>query len=204
MGRNRERLTEIADACFAAGTRAIVAVSDIKQTATLKDSVDQIINELGGLNYVINCAGIYEWVKGHEGDLDTWDEVLDINLRTTYHLARHALPEINKSPGGAVIKIGSIASSYSGAGAYVTSNRGLDGYMDALFEDVREYGTKVCTIRPGFVNTTLVARVDGLHPDSMIQPADIAHAVLFVVTMPATACPTEIKIRPQRSPYKKP
>lgn len=200
MGRSRERLAEIADACSDAGARAIVAESDITQTETLKDSIDQVILDLDGLNYLINCAGVYESAKGDEGDLNTWDAVLDTNLRSTYHLTRHALPQINKSPNGAVIKIGSIPASYSGGGAYLATTRGLDGYMDALFEDVREYGTKVCTIRPGFVNTPM-GGAKGMNLDLKIQPADIAYTVLFVLTMPATACPTEITIRPQRSPY---
>ena len=74
------------------------------------------------------------------------------------------------------------------------------GFAEALFEDVRESGTKVCTIRPGFVNTSMAAS-DRLDPALMIQPEDIARAVLFVLTMPETACPTEITMRPQRSPY---
>jgi NADP-dependent 3-hydroxy acid dehydrogenase YdfG len=69
-----------------------------------------------------------------------------------------------------------------------------------LFEDVREFGTKVCTIRPGYVNTPMV-RSGGVDRDRMIQPDDIARTVLFVLTMPETACPTEITIRPQRTPY---
>jgi NADP-dependent 3-hydroxy acid dehydrogenase YdfG len=203
MGRSREKLTETANACAEAGTPAIPVVCDIAQTTTIEGAVRQAIEALDGLNYLINCAGAYERSKSDEGNLENWDQVLDVNLRGTYHLARHALSEINKSPGGAIIKIGAIPSSYSGAGAFLATTRGLDGYADALFEDVREHGTKVCTIRPGFVNTSMAAMAapDRLDPALMIQPDDIARTVLFVLTMPETACPTEIAIRPQRSPY---
>lgn len=202
MGRKEEKLTQTAKACADAGTRASPIVCDIAQTANIGGAVRQAITALDGLNYLINCAGAYELAKAHDADLAIWDQVLNVNLRATYHLTRHALPEINKSPGGAVIKIGSIPSSYSGAGAFLSTTRGIDGYADALFEDVREYGTKVCVIRPGFVNTSLVAS-DRLDPSRMVQPEDIAQTVLFVLTMPDTACPTEITIRPQRSPYLK-
>ena len=202
MGRNREKLMETAQACADAGTPAAPVVCDIARTASIEGAVQQAIQDLAGMNYLVNCAGAHVLAKGHDVDLAAWDRVLDVNLRATIHLARHALPEINKSPGGAVVKIGSVASSYSGAGAFLATTRGLDGYADALFEDVREYGTKVCVIRPGFVNTPLVAS-DRLDPARMIQPDDIARTVLFVLAMPATACPTEITIRPQRSPYLK-
>jgi NADP-dependent 3-hydroxy acid dehydrogenase YdfG len=194
IGRRQESLSETAKACAEAGTEAIPVVCDIAQTATIEGALRQAIEVLGGLNYLINCAGVYERSKADEGDLSTWDRILDINLRATYHLARHALPVINQSPGGAVIKVGSLTSSYSGGGAFQTTTRGLDGYSGALFEDVREYGTKVCTIHPGFVR---------LDRALMIQPEDIARTVRFVLTMPETACPTEIIIRPQRSPYLK-
>ena len=92
-------------------------------------------------------------------------------------------------------------ASAAGAGMRLAVYRALAGYAEALFEDVRESGTKVCTIRPGFVNTSLAAS-DRLDPALMIQPDDIARTVLFVLTMPETACPTEITIRPQRSPYR--
>ncbi len=203
MGRSHEGLIEIANACAEAGTAAFPVVCDIAQMETIESAVRQIVDTLGGLNFLVNCAGFYQKTTADEGALETWDRVLDVNLKGTYHLARHALPEINKSPGGAIIKIGAIPSSYSGAGAYLATTRGLDGYADALFEDIREYGTKVCIIRPGFVNTSLAvaASDDRLDPALMIQPEDIARTVLFVLTMPETACPTEITIRPQRSPY---
>lgn len=205
MGRSGNKLKDTAKACAEAGTQAIPIVCDIAQTSTVEGAVHRAIQALNGLNYLINCAGVYERSKADDGDMQTWDQILDVNLRATYHLARYALPEINKSPGGAVIKIGSFPSSYSGAGAFLATTRGLDGYADALFEDVREYGTKVCTIRPGFVNTAMavMAASGRVNPDLLIQPDDIARTVLFVLTMPGTACPTEITLRPQRSPYLK-
>jgi NADP-dependent 3-hydroxy acid dehydrogenase YdfG len=200
MGRSREKLEETAKACVAARTTTMSVVCDLAQSYSIEGAVREAIDGLGGLNFVINCAGAYELSRGDDGDLSAWDKIIDINLRGTYHIARHALPEINKSPGGAMIKIGSLSVSYSGAGAYLTTTRGLDGYADALFDDVREYGTKVCTIRPGFVNTPMVAS-DRLDRSRMVQPEDIARTVLFVLKMPGTTCPTEINLRPQRSPY---
>ena len=71
-----------------------------------------------------------------------------------------------------------------------------------LFEDVREYGTKVCSINPGFVNTSMV-NPERLNPELMMQPSDIARAVHFVLSTSEKVCPTEIVMQPQRSPWKK-
>lgn len=201
IGRDKIRTTKAAETCTKAGTAAIPIICDISRIDDLEAMARQAISKLGGLNYLVNCSGVHIKAKAHEADLASWDEKLNINFRAIYHLARHTLPEINKNPGGAIINIGSITSAYSGAGLHLAVKRALSGYAEALFEDVREHGTKVCTIHPGYVNTSM-ARSDRLDPEKMIQPEDIAQAILFVLGMPSTACPTEITIRPQYSPYR--
>ena len=201
VGRNDDALSEVASKCQEFGPQAIPIKFDISDVPSIQEMVEDTIDKLGGLNFLINCAGIHKSGKSYEVDLSAWDTMLDTNLRATYHLARYALPEINKSPGGAVIKIGSIAGAYAGGGLHLASTHGIEGYGKAMFEDVREFGTKVCIIRPGFVKTSM-SNSERLNSELMIQPEDIARTVLFVLTMPSTACPTDIEIRPQRSPYK--
>ena len=201
VGRNQSSLSAVAQRCAAAGAAAYPMVCDIARVETIEAMVTSAIEQLGGLNYLVNCAGISPHGKLHEGDLADSEAILNTNLRAHLYLARYALPEINRQPGGAVIKIGSVNHPYSGVNTYLASNRGGEGLAEAIFEDVREFGTRVCTIRPGWVNTPLV-QDDDVDPALMIQPEDIAHTVLYVLSMPQTACPTEITILPQRSPYR--
>ena len=201
LGRSESSLEEASEACAKQGTPGIPFIFDIAHLDQIEQVVSEIVDKLGGLNFLINCAGIYEGGPVHEIDVNKWDKKLDINLRAHYYFVRYAAPEINKQPGGAIIKIGSVASSYPGGGMALASTRAQDGYMSGVFEDVREYGTKACVIRPGFVNT-LMSRSDNLDSDLMIQPDDIAHTVIYVLSMSATGCPTEIVILPQRSPYR--
>lgn len=77
-------------------------------------------------------------------------------------------------------------------------------YYFGFSSDVREYGIKVCSIMPGFVNTPMIN--DGsqkLDFDKCIQSEDIAEGVLYILRTPYNVCPTEIKYRPQYSPYTK-
>ena len=201
LGRNEAMLERVAGNCRDAGADAIAVGCDIADIGGIEAVVKDAIGTLGGLNYLVNCAGISRSGKLHENDLSGSDAILDTNLRAHMYLVRYAVPEINKSPGGAVIKIGAVNHPYSGVNTYLAANRGGEGYAEALFEDVREFGTRVCTVRPGWVNTPLVASVDGIDPDLMIQPDDIAQTVLFVLTLPVTACVTELTVLPQRSPY---
>ena len=150
---------------------------------------------------MIHCAGDYKKAAADDCDLETWDKILDVNLRSTYHFARYLLPEINKTPNGAVIRINSSDAPHAGIGIQTIRKRGIDGYMQVLFEDMREYGTKDCTINPGFVNTSMV-NAERLNPELMIQPNDIADVVEFVLSTSKTICPTEINVQPQRTPWK--
>jgi NADP-dependent 3-hydroxy acid dehydrogenase YdfG len=138
--------------------------------------------------------------KTHTADINLGEAIINTNLNAHLHLARYCLGEINKQPGGAVIKIGAVNHPYSGVNTYLTAKRGAEGLAEALFEDVREFGTKICTIKPGYANTPLAQSVD-LDSRLMIQPVDIAQTIIHVISTSATVCPTEIVLLLQRSPY---
>lgn len=201
VGRNKDALNTVAQTCNEAGAESFPLHCDIAQIDSIESTVKTAIDRLDGLHYLINCAGMSAKEKLHETDLISSDAILNTNLRAHLYFARYSLPEINRNVSGAVIKIGSINHPYSGVNTYLAANLGLDGLAEAMFEDVRESGTKVCTIKPGWVNTPLVVSEE-IDPALMIQPEDIAQTVLFVLSLPETACPTEIKILPQRSPYR--
>ena len=200
VGRNKAALDNITGICKDAGAKTFPLICDISRVDTIQNTVNSAIERLDGLNYLINCAGISAREKLHETDLASSLAILDTNLRAHLFFARYALPEINRNSGGAVIKIGSVNHPYSGANTYTASNQGGEGLAAVMFEDVREFGTRVCTIKPGWVNTALV-QSDSIDSALMIQPDDIARTVMFVLSMPNTACPTEITLLPQRSPY---
>ncbi len=199
-GRDLGKLEATCSVCNDAGGNAVPVELDIADTDKIEGAVQAGIKQLGGLDFLINCAGVYVGGKAFEADLDAWDRMLDINFRGFTYVVRHALSHINESPCGAIVSIGSISLPYSGAGMHHASKKALSGYCESLFEDVREFGTKVCVINPGYVNTPMV-RSDHLERGRMIQPEDIARTIIFVLQMPETACPTEITLRPQRTPY---
>ena len=201
VGRDKQKLDDIFSVCSSSGTPCFTFSCDISNSSEIEKCCEKAINSLGGLNYLIHCAGAYNKASAGECDLKIWDDILDANLRSTYHFARHLLPQINKVSGGAVIRINSRDAPHKGIGIQTAQKRAIDGYMEVLFEDVREYGTKVCTINPGFVNTLMV-NPERLNPELMMQPEDISQVVQFVLSTSTTACPTEIIIQPQRSPWK--
>ena len=202
VGRRAETLEPVAARCREAGVKALVSPADVSDADSVIAMIARCIDELGGLSVVLNNAGIY--AKGSAESLapEVFERVMRVNVHGLMLVTHHALPHLLASGSGALIQIASVAgrSSFSGGAAYCASKHAVLGYTEAVFEDVRERGVKVSTICPGFVNTEMVAG-RGLMMERMIQARDVAKAALFVAEFPSTACPTEIVIRPQRSPY---
>ena len=202
VSRNVEALADTAQACRESGNPVLTLPCDLGETESIQKLVDQTTSELGGLNILVNNAGVAPTGPADSGNLEAWDQVIDINLRALMHLTRRALPEIEKASRGAVINIASMAGRrpFGGASAYCASKHGVVGFSHALFEDVRERNIKVCAVCPGFVATEMTSEMQ-LSLEKMIQPDDVAKAVEFVLTYPDNACPIEIQIMPQKSPY---
>lgn len=202
MARQAETLAPVAERCRAYGARVLALPVDVTDAEQVASAVGRCVDELGGLRVVLNNAGVY--AKGSAEVLapEVFAHVMDVNVNGLMHVTRYALPHLIAAQVGSVIQIASVAGkgSFAGGGAYCASKHAVLGYSESVFEDVREAGVKVTTLCPGFVNTEMVAG-RGLLMERMIQPSDIAKTALFVAEFPSTACPTEIVIRPQRTPY---
>ena len=204
VGREAARLQEVANECRALGVRAECYVVDLGDMKAVSQLASRAAEELGGISVLVNNAGVSVEKNIREASLDEWETTLDVNLRSVFTLTKLCLPYLEQAKKAAVITIASTASrrTYPGSTMYAASKHGVLGFSNALFEDVREAGVKVCSILPGYVNTDMHAGDKKLEPSKMIQPEDVAKAVSFVLNFPENSCPTEITIMPQRSPKK--
>ena len=117
VGRSQEKLNDIFSSCSSYGNPCFMFSCDISDMTEIKQCSENAIKSLGGLNFLIHCAGDYNKALADECDLEIWDKIIDINLRSTYHFARNVLPEINKNSGGAVIRINSRDAPHTGIGS---------------------------------------------------------------------------------------
>ena len=202
LSRRAEALEPVAERCRALGAKVEVVPTDVSDADSVARAVTRCVNQLGGLSVLINNAGIYAKGSAETLEPEVFERVMRVNVHGLMLMTHYALAPMLEAGSGAIIQIASVAgrSSFPGGAAYCASKHAVLGYTEAVFEDVRERGVKVSTICPGFVNTEMVAG-RGLMMERMIQVRDVAKAALFVAEFPDTACPTEIVIRPQRSPY---
>src|SRR5262249_13816070 len=156
IGRDANKLAAISDQL---NCPVVWQAADVGQREALAPAIEEIAHSLGGLDLLINNAGVARWVR-----IDTplataeqyWDEVLTTNLKGAFLASMAAIPHLSR-PGGRIINISSVTAFLGGHGgsiAYATSKAGLHGLTYALVRELSPLGITVNCIAPGFIEDT--------------------------------------------------
>ena len=202
--RSELELRAVAEEIKSENGEALVIPTDLTRDEDMERLVKRTLQEWGSIDVLVNNAGWGKTTPVVSARTEDWDRTFQVNLRAPMVLSRLVLPAMIEKKAGAIINISSISgkTGQANTAAYAASKFGLIGFTESLFEEVREYGVKVAAIVPGFVDTPLIPRARRLDRSKMIRPEDIAQTVLFVLSCSPGACPVEITVRPQQSPYK--
>jgi 3-oxoacyl-[acyl-carrier protein] reductase len=202
--RTRDQVEAVQNEILSQGGDALAIPTDLTMDEDIQRLVEESQAKWGAADILINNAGWGKRAPVVGALLSDWDQTFRLNLRAPMVLAKALLPNMIAKREGAVINIGSVSGKTGEANgaAYSASKFGLIGFTQSLYEEVREHSIKVAVILPGFVDTPLIPPNRQLDRSKMIQADDIAQTVLFVLTSPATCCPVEITVRPQRTPYR--
>ena len=186
------------------GGSATVVGADLTDDDAIANLVDESRRACGAVDILVNNAGWGKRATVVKARIEDWDQTFRLNLRAPMILAQRFLPAMIEKGEGAVINVGSVSgkSGEANGAAYSASKFGLIGFTQSLYEEVREHGIKVAVILPGFVDTPMIPPVKNLDRSKMIQADDVAQSVWYILNSPPTACPVEITIRPQRTPYR--
>jgi 3-oxoacyl-[acyl-carrier protein] reductase len=145
-------------------------------------------------------------VRGLNGPLhqmppESWDQVLNTNLRGAYYCIRAFAPMMIRGQSGHIVNISSLAGKnpLPNGAAYSASKWGLNGLSYSVAEELRGYKIRVSVICPGSVDTELSPHA-GKDPSKMLQPDDVAHAVAMLVTQAPQSFVSEILLRPTMKP----
>jgi 3-oxoacyl-[acyl-carrier protein] reductase len=200
--RTQEQLEQVEQEIGNRGGEAISVPADLTRDDDIECLVAAAQKTFGTVDILINNAGWGKRAPVVRANVEDWDQTFRVNLRAPMVLAKLLLPPMIAKGDGAVINIGSVSGKTGEANgaAYSASKFGLIGFTQSLYEEVREHGIKVAVILPGFVDTPMIPPNRQIDRSKMIQPDDIAQAVHYVLTSPATCCPVEITVRPQKTP----
>lgn len=155
-GRREARLRETAERIVASGGQAHVVTGDVRDAVVGPAWVEAAVGRFGGLDGLVNTAGVIGNGAIADGAIEEWDRVMDANLRSVYLVTRAAFPELVKRK-GAIVNIGSVASTrpYPNLGAYCVSKAGVRMFTQVLALEGAPHGVRANAIEPGVVVTEL-------------------------------------------------
>jgi 3-oxoacyl-[acyl-carrier protein] reductase len=201
-GRTKSTLDETARAILDAGGKTEVIPCDVTVLRQLEYAAARVDSTFGRVDILVNNAGVGGFNDAlHNLPPDEWDRILNTNLRGVYYAIRTFAPLMIREYGGHIINISSLAgkNALPRGAAYAASKWGLNGLTYSVAEELRSQNVRVSVICPGSVDTELSPHT-GKDPNKMLQPDDIAHAVVALVTQAPQSFISEILVRPTQKP----
>src|SRR6266850_1327460 len=179
-------------------------VCDVRDYEQVRALIAHTVTELGGLDILVNNAGIGIFETVEETSPEDFRAVLETNLFGVFYCCHEAIPEMRRRGGGYIINISSLAGAnpHPRMAAYNASKFGLNGFSEALMQEVRHDGIKVSYIMPGSVNTEFGGDSPGEDKSWQLQPSDIARVVIDLLHHDERSLASRIEIRPSKPPKK--
>jgi len=192
------------DAAIKQGDATIGRVCDVRDYDQVKALIEYAARELGGLDILVNNAGIGIFQTVAETSPEDFRAVLETNLNGVFYCCHQAIPEMKKRGGGYIINISSLAGAnpHPRMAAYNASKFGLNGFSEALMQEVRHDNIKVSYIMPGSVNTEFGGDTASDDKSWQLTPEDIARVVVDLLHHDDRALPSRIELRPSKPPKK--
>jgi 3-oxoacyl-[acyl-carrier protein] reductase len=202
IARGAERLEQVRAEITAQGGQALAAPADVADAPALGQIVGSAEARFGGVDVLVNNAGIGMSGPSESYSRADWQRVLDTNLTGAFIASQAVYGALRRRGGGHIVAIASGAGrqGYPRMAAYCASKFGLIGLMQSLAAEWGSDGIKVSTILPGSILTDFGGRAatDRRRDDGRkyIQPDDVADAVVFLLTQPPRAWTQEMTLWP--------
>jgi len=204
-GRRKDRLQETLAAIRKAGGEGLAVRADVSKQADVERVVAKALEGYGTVDILVNNAGIGGEDSIHEHELADWEEVMAVNLRGPFLMARAVLPSMRRQRRGHIINISSESGLeyYEGSGAYGVSKHALNALGEYIQRENQELGIRVNTICPGMVVTEMTEDSPGLVHEKCLYPEDIADLVMWLLSRRANIkIGTPILIQTMQNPWR--
>ncbi|MBA3373095.1 MAG: SDR family NAD(P)-dependent oxidoreductase [Euzebyaceae bacterium] len=206
--RRVDRIDALADKISAGGGRALTLDLDVTQEQQAHDAVGRTRADLGGLDIVVNNAGVMLLGPILDADTSDWRRMIETNVLGLMYVTNAALPRLVEQGSGDIVQVSSVAGRLAreGSGVYNASKWAVNAFSESLRQEVTARGVRVTLVEPGAVATELSdhithaeskqrvkERVTKMRP---LESSDIAAGVVYVVTQPPHVSVNEVLIRP--------
>jgi len=200
----QQGLTVVGTATTPAGAQAITdglaafpgctgVVLDVTDAPAVEALIERIVKQHGGLQVLVNNAGITRDMLAMRLKDDDWDAVLDTNLKAVFRMSRAVLRTMMKQRYGRIVNITSVVGASGNAGQcnYAAAKAGVAGMTRALARELGSRNITVNCVAPGFIETDMTAALSAEQQQALVgqiplgrlgQPSDVAHAVAYLVS----------------------
>ncbi len=208
LARRREKLEDLAKDL---GAGAEVHEVDVTDADAVREAIEAVVRERGGIDVLVNNAGYGTMDPALEADLGEWRKMVDVNLTgvlATTHAAVSHLAEAAKGQRGIadVVTVSSVAGrtvNGPGSNVYAATKHAVNAFSEALRQELAPQHVRVGLVEPGLVDTELTNSGRENTPDAssaselgLLEASDIADAVVYMVTRPRRTAVNEVLIRP--------
>lgn len=175
---------EHAPAGLAEAVNAVIGGADLANAKAASAALSQAADAMGGLDGLVNIAGGFRWETLADGDLETWDLLYTMNVKTAVAASKAALPHLLQSR-GAIVNVSAAATAKAGAGmgAYTASKSGVSRLTEALAEELKDKGVRVNAVLPTIIDTPQ-NRKDMSDADfsKWVSPGELADVIAFLLS----------------------
>jgi 3-oxoacyl-[acyl-carrier protein] reductase len=199
--RRQARLDQLIQEAEKLGTKAISVVGDAREESTALQTVKAATESFGRIDILINNTGVGNYKNLIDTSADEYDDMMDTNVRSTFLFTRHTVPVMLEQKEGTILMISSMAGIYGFAGeaVYCATKFAQVGFAQALDKELRTQGIKVGVICPGGVKTEFALgrgrTEEGVSQSKMLDPEDVAGAILLACTQSPGSRIIEIQMR---------
>ncbi|MGW0466439.1 SDR family NAD(P)-dependent oxidoreductase [Streptomyces sp. NPDC003027] len=182
--------------------RLHTSVLDVADADAVENAVTEAVDRFGGIDYLLNVAGIVHFGGIEQCTVDEWQQTLRTNLTGYFLMARSVLPHMRKAGDGVIVNMSSIWGRRPAPGtlAYSVSKYGVEGLTKCLAEEARPWGVKVSSLVLDKVDTNfrdgMAAHVsyDAEQRERMLSAEDVADATWAILTSSSRAHPSSIEL----------
>jgi NADP-dependent 3-hydroxy acid dehydrogenase YdfG len=206
LGRKESALKEVAAAAARLSPQVVTFAADFAQDPDMEGVAKDFNSHFQSLDMMIHSAGAFTMASFEQSRIQDLDYQFQVNVRAPYLITQRFLAKLKESHGQIAFVNSTVGvEARAGVGQYAASKHALKAIADSLREEVNSFGIRVLTIFLGRTATPMQREVHRTenkqyHPESLIQPEDVASVILHAFGLPRTAEITEIKIRPLKKP----
>jgi len=187
------------------GASAVLAIrADVRSHAEVGQAFDAVVRHFGGIDMLVNNAGVGVFRPVADMTIDEWHRVIDTNISGMFYCCRAAVPHLRSRGGGWIVNVSSLSGTnpFAEGAAYCASKAAVNAFSEALMQEVRHDAIRVAYVAPGSVRTEFGGLASGTD-DWKLAPDDVAQVVVDLMAHPARSLPSRVEIRPSRPPRKR-